>query len=62
MWASGFNKITGVSDGIRTHDPRIHNPMLYQLSYAHRSANMIARGAGGTKWGQRVGSSLAMSF
>ncbi len=26
----------GVSDGIRTHDRRDHNPELYQLSYAHR--------------------------
>ena len=25
----------GVSDGIRTHDDRDHNPGLYQLSYAH---------------------------
>jgi hypothetical protein len=24
-----------VSDGIRTHDDRDHNPGLYQLSYAH---------------------------
>ncbi len=22
-------RITGVSDGIRTHDPRVHSPMLY---------------------------------
>lgn len=27
-----------VSDGTRTHDPRDHNPMLYQLSYAHQVA------------------------
>ena len=26
---------TGVSDGDRTHDHRSHNPVLYQLSYAH---------------------------
>ena len=25
----------GVDDGIRTHDDRVHNPGLYQLSYAH---------------------------
>ena len=25
-----------VSDGIRTHDNRGHNPVLYRLSYAHR--------------------------
>lgn len=24
-----------MSDGTRTHDSRDHNPMLYQLSYAH---------------------------
>ena len=24
-----------MSDGIRTHDDRDHNPGLYQLSYAH---------------------------
>lgn len=28
---------TGVNDGTRTHDDRIHNPGLYQLSYAHRN-------------------------
>ena len=25
----------GVDDGDRTHDTRSHNPVLYQLSYAH---------------------------
>ncbi len=25
----------GVTDGIRTHDNRNHNPGLYQLSYRH---------------------------
>ena len=25
----------GVDDGDRTHDIRSHNPVLYQLSYAH---------------------------
>ena len=25
----------GVDDGDRTHDRRNHNPVLYQLSYAH---------------------------
>ena len=25
----------GVDDGDRTHDNRSHNPVLYQLSYAH---------------------------
>ena len=27
--------LDGVSDGARTRDPRDHNAMLYQLSYAH---------------------------
>ena len=27
----------GVNGGIRTHDPQIHNLMLYQLSYIHRN-------------------------
>ena len=27
--------VNGVDDGARTHDRRNHNPMLYQLSYAH---------------------------
>ena len=30
----------GVDDGARTHDSRIHNPGLYQLSYVHQ--NLIA--------------------
>lgn len=25
----------GVDDGDRTHDTKSHNPVLYQLSYAH---------------------------
>lgn len=28
----------GVDDGDRTHDTRSHNPVLYQLSYAHHIA------------------------
>ena len=28
---------SGVDDGDRTHDNRDHNPVLYQLSYAHHS-------------------------
>lgn len=28
----------GVDDGVRTHDRRSHNPVLYQLSYAHHIA------------------------
>ena len=42
----------GVADGARTHDPWIHNPMLYQLSYSHhwrngkKAASCVARPAG----------------
>ena len=28
-------QMSGVADGIRTHDNRNHNPGLYQLSYSH---------------------------
>ena len=28
----------GVDDGTRTHDDRVHNPGLYQLSYAHHNS------------------------
>lgn len=31
----------GVDDGNRTHDTRSHNPVLYQLSYAHHIALRI---------------------
>ena len=37
----GFNLALseyGVDDGDRTHDNRSHNPVLYQLSYAHHIA------------------------
>jgi hypothetical protein len=30
-----IHRSSWVSDGTRTRDPRDHNPMLYQLSYAH---------------------------
>src|SRR6266536_318155 len=36
----------GVADGIRTHDNRNHNPGLYQLSYSHRCATIMARPTG----------------
>ena len=29
--------LIGVDDGARTHDDRIHNPGLYQLSYVHHN-------------------------
>jgi hypothetical protein len=32
---AGFRK--WVTDGIRTRDPRDHNPVLYQLSYDHHA-------------------------
>ena len=31
----------GVDDGNRTHDTRSHNPVLYQLSYAHHIALLV---------------------
>jgi hypothetical protein len=35
-------EFVGVADGARTHDNRNHNPGLYQLSYSHRRASIIA--------------------
>ena len=35
----------GVDDGNRTHDTRSHNPVLYQLSYAHHIAFACAKAA-----------------
>ncbi len=32
----------GVTDGVRTHDHRNHNPGLYQLSYSHHKEAIIA--------------------
>ena len=32
----------GVSDGARTRDDRLHRPVLYQLSYAHRRDTSLA--------------------
>ena len=37
----------GVDDGVRTHDRRSHNPVLYQLSYAHHIAFACARARNG---------------
>src|SRR5690606_17993659 len=34
----------GVDDGTRTHDDRIHNPGLYQLSYVHQISIFRAPG------------------
>ena len=37
-WAGADERpgpVYGVGDGTRTHDTRNHNPMLYQLNYAH---------------------------
>lgn len=33
----------GVDDGNRTHDTRSHNPVLYQLSYAHHIAFCLSQ-------------------
>ena len=33
----------GVDDGDRTHDNRSHNPVLYQLSYAHHIALLVPK-------------------
>lgn len=33
----GRQQQLGVIDGIRTRDPRDHNPVLYQLSYDHHA-------------------------
>jgi hypothetical protein len=38
--------IDGVSDGARTRDPRDHNPVLYQLSYAHHRQRRPENGTG----------------
>ena len=34
---------SGVDDGARTHDRWIHNPELYQLSYAHQRQTLFWR-------------------
>src|SRR5690606_29728557 len=38
------NQGVGVDDGTRTHDDRIHNPGLYQLSYVHQISIFRAPG------------------
>src|SRR5438128_1659523 len=42
--SSADRRCDGVSDGIRTHDDRIHSPELYQLSYAHQATGQELRG------------------
>ena len=32
-----YGRKNGVSEGFRTPDHRSHNPVLYQLSYAHHN-------------------------
>ena len=46
---------SGVDDGIRTRDPRNHNPLLYQLSYIHqtRKRGPILEGSNGARHGLR---------
>lgn len=34
---------TGVNDGARTRDIRLHKPALYQLSYAHHVLSTFSR-------------------
>ena len=41
MSSTSCTKSTGVTDGIRTHDSRNHNPGLYQLSYGHPCQSVI---------------------
>ena len=38
-------EIDGVSDGARTRDPRDHNPVLCQLSYAHHAPQVSVAGS-----------------
>ncbi|CAD5377546.1 hypothetical protein OF001_U200042 [Pseudomonas sp. OF001] len=47
----------GVDDGNRTHDTRSHNPVLYQLSYAHHIASLTSS----TDWRARQDSNLRPS-
>ena len=35
--------MSGVTDGVRTHDNRNHNPGLYQLSYGHHNCSYRGR-------------------
>jgi hypothetical protein len=45
-WELKEGKGGGVNDGTRTHDDRIHNPGLYQLSYVHHFMTCYVRPAG----------------
>ena len=59
------NKNFGVSDGDRTHDHRSHNPVLYQLSYAHhkRKCGMARlRGLEPLTHGLEVRCSIRLSY
>jgi hypothetical protein len=40
--------LRGVSDGGRTRDNRDHNPVLYQLSYAHHAVQPPSLRGGGS--------------
>ena len=46
-----------MDDGTRTHDDRIHNPGLYQLSYAHHCIRINLAGI----WRARQDSNLLPS-
>ncbi len=55
----------GVSDGDRTHDHRSHNPVLYQLSYAHHlvHAELVRlRGLEPLTYGLEVRCSIQLSY
>ena len=55
----------GVSDGDRTHDHRSHNPVLYQLSYAHHNTRNVMvrlRGLEPLTYGLEVRCSIQLSY
>ena len=41
--SSGPSAMSGVGEGTRTLDTRNHNPMLYQLNYAHHIVLLAAK-------------------
>lgn len=41
-----YRGLHGAPGGNRTHDPRIKNPLLYQLSYRHPFHNTCRCGCG----------------
>ena len=59
-----YGRKNGVSDGDRTHDHRSHNPVLYQLSYAHHIEKTMARlrGLEPLTYGLEVRCSILLSY